>query len=578
MKKIIYAIFLVLCFTSAVSPHAFAQFKKNKNKNKVKAITESDLQKAEYYFLEGGRYFILEDFSKALVHFHKSMEINPDNAANYFKIAETYTKVNELDKAIVFAKKAYDLEPRNKYYYLLAAEICTRQANFKEAAKIYEALFKKVPDSEDHLLDLATIYLYQNALDDAIKTLNKAEKKFGIQEEISLQKQKIYLSQNKLKEAILETEALIKENPGESKYILMLTQILVANNKASDATPYLEELLIYEPDNARVRLMLSEIYRQDGKEELANKNLELAFASTKLELQPKLQVLTSFMTRLENEKDKNLAYNLAQTLIKAHPFEAESYAMYGDLLYFSNEKNKAREQYLKAVAVNQSLNYNIWQNILYIDVENNELDSALVHSEKALEVYPNQSMFYYFNGMANLGKKNYKAAVHSLEQGKKLASSNPNLVSIFNSLLGDAYNGVEKHDKSDAAYEAALEFDPENAHVLNNYSYFLSLRKEKLDQARKMSEKLIKKHPDNPTFLDTYAWVLYMQGEYQEAKKYLEKALADESNGTIIEHYGDVLYKLGEKEEALKQWKKAKELGETSEFIDKKIADKKLYE
>ncbi|MNL47140.1 Tetratricopeptide repeat protein [compost metagenome] len=125
-----------------------------------------------------------------------------------------------------------------------------------------------------------------------------------------------------------------------------------------------------------------------------------------------------------------------------------------------------------------------------------------------------------------------------------------------------------------------MKADPDNDHVLNNYSYFLSLRKEKLDLALKMSEKLVQQHQNNPTYLDTYAWVLYIRKDYKKAKEFLEKAMLDSSgvSGTIVEHYGDVLFKLGERDNAVAQWKKAKRMGETTELLDKKIATGALHE
>ena len=103
---------------------------------------------------------------------------------------------------------------------------------------------------------------------------------------------------------------------------------------------------------------------------------------------------------------------------------------------------------------------------------------------------------------------------------------------------------------ADKNYEAALSLDDSNAYVLNNYSYFLALRKEKLALAQQMATKLIEQHAENVVYLDTYAWVLYQLGDYEKAQKYLEKAISiDEknTNGEIIEHYGGVLYQLGKK-------------------------------
>src|SRR5690606_7922703 len=166
----------------------------------------------------------------------------------------------------------------------------------------------------------------------------------------------------------------------------------------------------------------------------------------------------------------------------------------------------------------------------------------------------------------------------ALEFGKKLTAGVPELETQFNLQLGDAYNSLKQYEKSNKAYEAVLETDPSNVHVLNNYSYFLSVRNQDLPKAREMAEKLVKIAPEESTYLDTYAWVLYKMKDYETAKTYLEKALQTTQDGTVIEHYGDVLFQLGNKEEALAQWQKAKKAGGASDLIDKKIRDKKLYE
>jgi tetratricopeptide (TPR) repeat protein len=224
-------------------------------------------------------------------------------------------------------------------------------------------------------------------------------------------------------------------------------------------------------------------------------------------------------------------------------------------------------------------NFNIWQNVIQIEAELNEMDSVKKHSEQALEFFPNQASLYYYLGTANLILQLTEDAVDAFEQGKKLATTNLPLLGFINGQLGDAYNTLKEHKKSDEAYEAALNIDPNNDHVLNNYSYFLSLRQEKLELAKKMSAKLIKRNPDNPTFLDTHAWVLYQLGEYGESAKIMERALkTGDARGTLLEHYGDILFKLGRVEEAVIQWKKAKGMDDSSDLIDKKIADRKLYE
>ncbi|MGC4023378.1 MAG: tetratricopeptide repeat protein [Cyclobacteriaceae bacterium] len=186
-------------------------------------------------------------------------------------------------------------------------------------------------------------------------------------------------------------------------------------------------------------------------------------------------------------------------------------------------------------------------------------------------------MIYYFNGIAYSRKKNYREAERTLEQAKKLSAGNINLLVEINSMLGDAYNASKDYDKSDQAYDAALGLNPNNDYVLNNYSYFLSLRKVNLDKAEKMSAQLIKSHPTNTAYLDTYAWVLFQESKYKEAKKIMEKIVSSESaNATHFEHYGDILYQLGDIDEAVVQWQKAKSLHGDNEVLSKKINSRKI--
>ncbi len=195
-----------------------------------------------------------------------------------------------------------------------------------------------------------------------------------------------------------------------------------------------------------------------------------------------------------------------------------------------------------------------------------------------MENIPNNPTFWLYKGIAHSMQKESKNAIIAFENGAKYAQNNPALSQKMYAQLGDLYNEIKEFNKSYNAYDKALEYDPNNAHVLNNYSYFLSLKKENLTKAKSMSQHLVRMFPNEATYLDTYAWVLYMLKDYKGAKKSLEKALKFSDDGTITEHYGDVLYQLNEKEKAIIQWKKAKAKGGTSNLIDKKITNKTLYE
>jgi tetratricopeptide (TPR) repeat protein len=164
------------------------------------------------------------------------------------------------------------------------------------------------------------------------------------------------------------------------------------------------------------------------------------------------------------------------------------------------------------------------------------------------------------------------------EQGKSIVYGNDRMKSSFAAQLADAYHADKQYEKAFSMYEEAIKTNPVNYFAINNYTYYLSLKKKNLERAKELSSRMVKANPDNATFLDTHAWVLFQKGEYQEALKYLEKAVQNQSSGTIVEHYADALYKTGQTEKALEQWRRAKSLGGASDLIDKKIADKKYYD
>ncbi len=567
----IYFLFLIvgLLFTS----EAVAQrgSKKNTQENKLKNNLE-----AEKFFIEAQKYFMLEDFPKALGLFKKSLELEPDNPAIHFKLAETYMNSGETLKALPHANKALLLNDNNKYYFLMEAQVYTHLHRYDDAINTYESLVKKIKGAEEYLFQLAALYNMQKEYEKALDAYARAEAVFGPSDQINFQKQRIYLKLDKIDEAIAEGKKLIEANPGQSEYVIALVEMLHANGRQEEANELLSSVLDSDPDNYMALITLAKVYQKNNQKEMAREYLLKAFSNTEMDVHLKVQTL---LEELKNNTsgDREYLLEMADMLIDTHPDNGIAYAVYGDLLFQYQDLDNAKEKYRKAIQYGED-NFIVWQNLLQIELNLGEFDSVIENTDKALEIYPNQATIYYFGGTAHMVKKNYTEAITLFEQGKKYAANNINLLSIINGQLGDAYYGIEAFGKSDKAYEAALDANPDNDHALNNYSYYLALRKEKLDLAKKMSTRLIKNNPNNQNYLDTHAWVLYMLGEYEQARKVIEKAIQGNTSGTIIEHYGDILYKLGDVEGAVIQWQRAKGMDETSDLIDKKIADRKLYE
>jgi len=307
--------------------------------------------------------------------------------------------------------------------------------------------------------------------------------------------------------------------------------------------------------------------------------IKLAFANQNFAIDEKIKMLLSFYTLSENDTVlKKKGYELLKILTEANPDDAKTYSVYADFLYRDKKLKEAKEQYLKVIALDSS-KYIVWEQLLNIDGELENYESLEKISTTTIELFPNQPLPYLYKGISKTTLKKYDEAIDALKKGKEYAINNKLLLAEFYSRLGSVYNDTKDFTASEIAFDKCIELDSKNASALNNFCYYLSLRNDKLDKAAELAKKANNLSPNTPAYEDTYGWVLYKQKDYAEAKKWLEKAIEKSNNDPVIfEHYGDILYKLGETEKAYKYWLKAKEKGQGSEFLERKIKEKKLIE
>jgi tetratricopeptide (TPR) repeat protein len=574
--------FVVLFVLAGIT--CFAQ----RDKKKPTVISDDFKQtQAEALFVEGEKYFILEDYSKALLFFQRVVELTPDDPGAHFKVAETLAKSTtgqDINMAIASIETALKLEKKNKYYYQLASELYANQQNFSKAAATLETMMQENPGTEDALFDQAAYLVYANKPSEALKIYNKAEATFGVNEMSSLQKQRILLEAGQVNEAIQETEKLIKAFPDEPQYVMAFAEMLNQNGQRARAIQYLEKFDAENPGNGNARMLLSAMYKESGQSEKGNALLNSVFDDPNVEVTGKLLVIGALTAEIQQAQEKEspntelekFAFSLFQKLEIIEPTN-DNVSLVGADLYFSAKRNKEAKFYYRKAIKQGASGFDPWQNLLVLESQDNQYDSLIAHSDEGLELFPNQGSLYYFNGYGHLRKKHYLEAAQAFEQAKKLSTGNEKLMGDINGMLGDAYNASRQYEKSDQAYEDALVINPNNDFVLNNYSYYLSLRKEKLDKAETMAAKLVKLFPENATYLDTYGWVLYVREKYKDARKVMEKVTAmSQANATHFEHFGDILFQLGDVEGAVRQWEKARGLSTNNESLNKKIANRKL--
>ena len=544
-----------------------------------KVLNQKDsLQVKELYF-EGLHEKLMENYPQAAVSFNKVLDIDPANDAAMYELANMSFAQNKPTEAERLIRNAVTVAPDNEWYWSFLSEIYKKTNNISELVLVLEELIRLRPDKEEYYYDRANAFMILKKTDQAVAAYDEIESKFGSSQDLSSAKQRILLQQGKPEQVEEALETQIKNNPDDVRNYLHLSDVFIKSGNRDKAIEVLNRAKAIAPTNAMVRLALADNFKALKQFDNTFIELKVAFADPNLNIDEKVRIVLSFFPMFADFTARAYANELASIMTKTHPDEAKAFAIYGDVLFQEKKYTEARDSYKKALKLNDQI-YQIWEQLIRIEVSQGDFKQAVADGEEALTVFPNQAELYLFTGIAYSQTKNYDKAVSYLKNAAELETEDPEIrVQIF-STLGDSYNALKKFKESDQSYDKALELNPDNSYVLNNYAYYLSLRGENLDKAEKMSRRSVQLNPNNASSEDTYAWILFKLKKYAEAKTWIEKALRNgtTNNSTQVEHYGDILYLLGEKDLALQQWIKAKGFGAGSENLNKKINEKKYVE
>lgn len=554
---------------------------KKEKTTEPKSITEQMRVQSERVFIDGVIQKNLGNLNEAFKLFTQAVAINPNIDAAYFEMANIQLMRSDYVRSSENIAKAINLSPENAYYREYYGELLAAQSKFAEAAKIFGELKREYPDRFVYYYDFAYFLAKDNKLPEALKVYDEIEKLLGVQEEASVQKHKIFIRQNKMDEAISELKKLIITYPDEGSYKHMLADFLMVNGKEAEAVSYYEEILRNNPDDAVAITSLADYYKKKGDKAKYIAYYKMAFSNANIPIDAKVMVLYNYIQFYDEVKNEfEDAFELAALLKEAHPNDAKVFAITGDLYNINDKTEQALENYLKSLELQKDI-FSVWQQVFFIYSDNKDYKNLIDITAEAMEYFVSQPIVYFFNGIGHHQLKDYEKAQKSYSKAVKMSADNVALRAQLFSNLGDVYNSMKKFAESDESFESALELEPNNAYTLNNYSYYLSLRAEKLEEAAQMAAKANKLMPGNSSFLDTHAWVLYKKGDYENALELQIKAIevSAEPSATLYEHMGDILFKLERKDEALSYWKKAMELEpEDKSTLSRKIADKKLYE
>ncbi|MBQ4277133.1 MAG: tetratricopeptide repeat protein [Bacteroidaceae bacterium] len=542
---------------------------------------ESDL-----FVLEAHRQMMLGNHSDAFELVSHALELCPGSVAALEEMGEFWHYMRLDSIAAVYMRRAADLAPHDYWIQQPLVELYVSMGQTEDALAKLEQLYDEFPEKEDVLLMLEALYKHKGDYENVVKVLERLELKEGKSEQLSMEKFRTFIRMGDTSRAFAEMKALADEYPNDMHYRVLMGDTYMEAGEPERAIEVYRDIEAEDPDNVGLMLSMMSYYAVTNQDSLLSQQTMKVLTAKELDNSLRMRLLNSKVLEALNEKQD------PQPLLD----------IFDRLLSMPQADDQVAElcaRYMATAGVNTSKIKPVLKQILDINPENRMARSQLLQyateEDDTMEVIRicrpaadldiDDPVFYYYLGIAYFQIDSTRLAIDTFKKGFTHVADDTNLQLITNmyALMGDAYHKMGDMQHAYESYDSCLVYRPDEALVLNNYAYYLSLQRQKLDKAEDMSRRSLEQEPDNPTYIDTYAWILFQQKRYAEAKTYIDKALAimaddiDADDANIIEHAGDIYARLGDKQTAMRYWTLSAQLGNDSPLLAKKLKKQKYY-
>ncbi len=516
------------------------------------------------------------------------LDINPNAAEAYYYLAQYYSALKDNATSIAYFQKASALAPHNETYLETLAQVYVRQQNYQGAISAIERLYDRNKDREDLLEMLFQLYQQVEDYPHAIGVLERIENIDGKSERISVAKSEVYTRMNDSKAAVAEMAELARQYPNDLNYLAMYGESLMMNGQPKKALEIYDGILKEEPENNRVLMSLRTYYQAIERPEVADSLTLRVLLGKNTSQEEKVYLIRQVIGANERAGgDSTEVLRLFRRVMNADTTDVDIpllCATYMDLKKMPADSIKPVLHHILDLAPDNSAARLHLVGYAWAD---GDKDRVIELCQTARQYNPDDMAFYYYQGIAYYQRDSLDQALSTFQNGVSVIKedSNPDIVSDFYEVMGEILHKKDRTTEAFAAYDSCLQWKPDNIPCLNNYAYYLSLRNEQLERAELMSHKTIKAEPRNATYLDTYAWILFMQKRYTESKIYIDQALQNLdtvvvdgdtiSNSAIFEHAGDIYWHCDNRNEALSFWKDALKGDSENKVLIRKIKLKK---
>lgn len=543
-------------------------------------VSRNDSLRFKYFYYEALKQQIKGNYGAAYELLCNCLRINPNSAEAYYYLSSYEGVLNGDSAALQKIRRAAELRPENATFQERLAVAYLNLSKYGEARKVYERLYVGDPSRTDVLQMLLKLYGVERDYDNMIRTIENIEEQDGVTEQTALAKMNVYSMQGKKEKEIKVLRELSAKHPYDMNYRVMIGNWLLQNGDNDGAHREYAEVLEAEPENAMAQMSMLDYYRAVGKDSLAGTLREKMLFNPDNSVDTKVTLIRQIVDETEKKDgDSTYVLNLLERMLdmpQKTPDIAGVYLAYLNLKKMPQDTIRAfEEKFLADFPDYAPVRMDLVQKALSMQ----DADRVIELCRPAIEYNPDEMVFYYFLGLAYIDKGMEDETLDVIRRGLSLdkKGANQDMVSDLYAIMGDLLCKKDEYVKAFAAYDSCLQWKDDNMGCLNNYAYYLSLNGGDLTKAEQMSYRTVKQEPSNSTYLDTYAWILFMQERYVEAKLYINQAVASDTvaSDVILEHAGDIYAMNGDIVRALDYWRKAKDAGSESKVLIRKIRQKK---
>ena len=547
----------------------------------------------DYFMAEAAKSRMQGQWSKAMELYSHCLQIDSCSAEALYQLGRISFYLRQDSAGLEYLHKAVDLDPDNTYYIEPLAAILLRQGCEDDALPLLEHISKLQSNRSDVLSHLASIYSKTGRLEDAISTLDRLEMLEGKMSQLSNEKFSLYMEMGDSVKAFAELQSLCDEYPADLSYKIDMAYCYQQLGDYEKALQMYDEVRAIDPANVPLQMAMLDYYLSQGMDSLYDATRDSILYAPETETAKRVVLIQQMVQRMSPDSaDTEQIIKRFERVLQLDSTNVELLTMYAAFLDYRQKPQEMIQSVMSRVLLVEPDNEMATQWLLQYYASRKDYFSLEEICRRGVNYHPKDLVYPYFLGMIMLERNNNAEALEVLDRGIRLRSEDTRLALVSDAFTvkGDVFYKMGKHADAFLQYDSALVYNKDNVLCLNNYAYYLSLRNEYLDKAEEMSYRTIKAEPDNRTYLDTYAWILFMQAKYEQAQGYMDKVVPRDSSEqflmtdlytstAILEHAGDIAWMNGDAERATYLWQLAVRRGddEVTPILRKKAKKRKYY-